>query len=346
MHSFQLSRQIAVLALLCCVALTGCGRDVEPEDPSTGFERALARVGEGVSPTGTGFGWIDLDTARSLTGSADALGPGPEDFVRSSDLLEAVGVDTSNAEAATSIAASYGYAVRLDGVDAGRLPRLLEAAGATSKRVGDWTNYDLGDQWEAPLMGPLSVLRDFASRVAVGPDGVILSRTGSARRALQDAGRSPLEEPANAFAAECLGGVSSARTLLGTFTHNPFASPDLIAIGVRPKAPAREVLCAIGDSVERAEEWVRRLSESFSAGAREPLSGEPISRSVSEAQVDELDEGGFYAARVEITLAEGEHPGFLYGALVRGSVLPFLGAPKPIPDGTQLRLRVSPAPPP
>lgn len=345
MHSFRRSRQIAALALVACVGLAGCDDDSNPETSSTGFERALARVGEGVSPTGTGFGWIDLDTARPLTGSAGALGPGPEEFVRRSDRLEAVGIDISNAEAATSVAASYGYAVRLDGADVRRLPRLLEAAGASSRRVGEWRNFDLGAQWEAPLEGPLSVLRDFAARIAVSRDGVILSRTESARKALQDEGGSPLEAPANSFAAECLGDVSSARTLPGTFTHNAFASPDLIAVGVRPDAPAREALCAIGDSRERAEEWVRGLSESFSSGAREPLSGEPISRSVSEARVDALDDDDFFAARVEITLAEGERPGFLYGALVRGSVLPFVGAPKPIPDGTRLKLGPSPARP-
>ena len=167
---------------------------------------------------------------------------------------------------------------------------------------------------------------------------MILSRVGRARQALEDANGSALADPGNRFAAECLGEVTSARTLLGTFTHNAYASPELIAVGVRPGPAPSEVLCAIGDDQEAAEDWRRELSRSFAPGSVEPITGAPISRSVDSASVDGLDGDGMYAARAEVRLAGPKAQGFLYGALVQGSVLPFLGAPKPIPDGTRLSL--------
>lgn len=347
MHKCRARGALALITLAIAVAIGGCGEDAPQAsgDPLTAFERALNRVGEGVSPTGTGYGWIDLEPRRAAPGTAGALGPGLDELVTRDRRLRAIGIDLSEVEAATSVAASYGYAVRLDGASAGRLARLLRAVGATRRRVGGWTNYDLGEQWQAPLRGRLSGIRDFAARIAVSRDAVILSRTESAREALQDRGRAPLEVPAISLATGCLGEVSSARMLPGTFTHNPFESPDLIALGVQPGVPTREVLCAIGESRERAEKWQRALVASFSPGAEEPLSGEPISRLVSAVEVDGVAQDGLYAARAEIELAEGERPGFLYGALVRGSVLPYVGAPKPIPEGTRLQLKASPARP-
>lgn len=333
-------RRLSLLAIVAAFAgAIGCDDSSPgPDEPPTGFERALERVGEGISATGTGFGWIDLGRASRAGQLALALGPGLEDLLRRPARLSSVGIDIADARDATSVAASYAYGVRLDGARADRLARLLRAAGATTDSAGEWTNFDLGEEWEAPLEGPLAPLEDYAARVAIAPDAVILSRVARVREALQDTGASPLEVPMNRLAAECLGDVDSARTLLGSFTHNPFASPELIAVGVRRGDPPHEVLCALGQEPEQARAWERSLVASFAPSASEPLTGEPISRSVAAADVDGFERDGLGAARAELELASGEPPGFLYGALVRGSVLPYVGAPKPIPDGTRLEL--------
>ena len=132
------------------LGLVGCGGDnaPSPEEAHTGFQRALDHVGEGVSPSGTGYGWVELDSSHKAE-VAGALGPGAEDFVKQPDRLRSVGIDPSSAETATSVATSYGLAVRFDGLEPGRLPALLRMAGATPRREGEWTEYDLGEEWEA-----------------------------------------------------------------------------------------------------------------------------------------------------------------------------------------------------
>lgn len=325
----------AVAALL--ILPSGCGEAGSGGDEAraTGYAEALESVGDGVSPIGTGYGWIDLAATPSPGVVALALGPGPSTFIAHPGTLRPFGIDPGDADTATSIAASYGYGIRLDGVDPRALRKRLLAAGAGASRAGVWTDLDLGSEWEAPLSGALAPLRDYAARVGIGPGAVILARTASAREALEDASGSALEAPANRFAASCLGEVDSARTLPGTFTHNSFSSPDLIAVGTAAGSPAREVLCAIGDDPATADRWAEALERSFAPGATEPLLGTPVRRSVAGVEVGRVDDAdaGLYAARAELTLARSHPPGFLFGALVRGSVLPFVGAPAPTEDG-------------
>lgn len=342
-------RTVAALAALAVAAATGagCGDGEKPASettPPTRYEAALASVGEGVSPTGVGFGWIDLSAAPGARDVALALAPGPSAFLAHPGLLRAVGLDAAEADAATSVTASYGYGVRLDGVDPGRLARRLREADAKRHRTGEWTEYDIGGEWEAQLSGPLAPLRDYAARVAVAPDSVILARTASSREALEDRAGSALDAPSNRFAASCLGDVDSARIMPGNFTHNAFASPELIAIGTRWGQPADEVLCAIGDDRKEANGWAAALEQSLARGSRDPLLGTPIGRSVAGVRVERVagEASGLHAARAELTLTAGQDPGFLYGALVRGSILPYVGAPPPIREGTRLKLGDSP----
>ncbi len=330
----------AVLGVVATLAVpvSGCGDEGSSGDEAatTGYEAALESVGAGVSPVGTGVGWIDLTATPDPRSVALALAPGPSSFIAHPALLRSLGIEAIEADSATSVAASYGYGVRLDGIDPGALEKRLVFAGAKADRQGEWTELDLGSEWQAQLEGSLAPLRDYAARVAIGPDSVILSRTANAREALEDTSGSALEAPINRFAASCLGDVDSARTLPGTFTHNAFSSPGLIAIGVAGGSPAREVLCAIGDEESSADEWAGALEQSFAADAVEPLLGTSIRRSVRGAEVERLgdEQAGLAAARAEITLAPAQRPGYLYGALVRGSVLPYVGAPAPTSDAT------------
>ena len=83
-------------------------------------------------------------------------------------------------------------------------------------------------------------------------------------------------------------------------------------------------------SADDAEEQASALRESFAPDATEPLTGEPMSDLVASAEVEELADGDLYAARATLE-PPGVRQGLLFGALVRGSVLPYLGAPEPIP---------------
>ena len=242
------------------------------------------------------------------------------------------GFDPLTADAAIGLGASYACGVRFDGVNAARLGDRLDAAGARSYRIGAWTVYDLGEQAQAPTSGPLADLDTFAARVAIRNGAVIMARVDSTRYALLGVGGSTVADEALAFGAACLGEVDAARTLPGGFTHNAVASPDLIALGRRVGAPAGgEVLCAVDRSADDAEEQASALRESFAPDATEPLTGEPMSDLVASAEVEELSDGDLHAARATIELAPGARQGLLFGALVRGSVLPYLGGPEPVP---------------
>ena len=334
-HDTRFSVALSVLAL--CGAVFGCGEPGEttPDEPEpTGFELALEEVGEGILPSGTGFGWIDLAANRPSSRTATALGP---DSVADPGFrgLDAFGIEPGDSDSITSLVASYTLGVRLDEVPTQRLSRSLDAAGADAERSDGWMLYDhpgFAVPYPSP---PLSHLGALGSRIAIRGDSVVLARVDTARRALLGRGESPISrDPMLALAAECLGEVESARTQPANFTHNAEASPDLLAVGVSAGAgPPAEVLCAIGTSVARADEQAEALRESFAAGAKDRVTRRPIADSVGDVEVDQLSGDGVYAARARLELAAGEPPGFLYGAIFRGSLLTFVGAPVPIPGG-------------
>ena len=336
-------RKTAYLIAVCALVVAGCGGGADELDEpaeSTEFERALEGVGEGVAPASIGFGWIDIAAIRDVASPdavrevAAALGPGADELLeRSAAIKRTTGFDPLAADAVTSLGASYAFGVRFQGVKAGRLGALLGEAGARAYPIGAWTAYDLGEQGQASTSGPLAALDSLTSRVAIRPGAAILARVDSARHALLGVGESPLADERLAFATACLGDVEVARTLPGGFTHNAVASPALIAIGRRPgPSSARgEVLCAIGDSEADAERQAEALTETFAPGATEPLTGEPMTELVAGAEVDELADGDLHAARARLEPAPAAPPGLLFRALVRGSVLPYVGAPEPIP---------------
>src|SRR5262245_37042904 len=292
---------------------------------------ALDGVGRGISPSGIGFGWVDIAAIRDAAGpaavreAAAALGPGADELLElGSGLRRSAGFDPLTADAAIGLGASYAFGVRFDGVNAARLGDRLDASGARSYRIGAWIVYDLGEQAQAPTSGPLADLGTFAARVAIRDGAVIMARVDSTRYALLGVGGSTVADEALAFGAACLGDVDAARTLPGGFTHNAVASPDLVALGRRVGAPAgaEEVLCAVDRSADDTEEQASALRESFAPDATEPLTGEPMSDLVASAEVEELADGDLHAARATIELAAGARQGLLFGALVRGSVLP------------------------
>jgi hypothetical protein len=330
--------RVAASVAAAVLMLAGCSGD--PEEGQTRLERALRGLGAGVSATGSGFGWADLQELRpdSLDPgfAADALGPGADDLLDdAAQILAATGMDPDAASSAVAIGGSYALGARLDGVAPGHLPELLRRAGARERREGSWTYFDLGKQADSVTAGPLRPFGALVSRTAVGPDGVVLARFDAARTSLTgEGGELDLAGTRVEPALECLGEVAAARLIPGTFTHNPAASPELIAMGVRSprdREPPREVLCAVDDSEERADARAAALEAAFAEGASDPVTGRPMAALAPASEVGIERDGEHWLTRVELAPPEGAEPGFLFAGFVRGSVLTYLGAARPVP---------------
>jgi hypothetical protein len=323
----RLTAAAATLMLVVPMIAIGCGDD---EGPATELEEAIAAVGDGVSPTGVGFGWLEPAAVSAGSSTAgDALGPGADDVIEdAAQIRRGTGFDPASADTAVALTSSYALAVLFKGAEPGRLPELLTAAGAKSRESGDWTLYKLGGFGHGETAGPLAPFGALVSRIAIGPQGVVLARFRPARDALiSEPGTLAAESPKLRAAAGCLGEVAAARMQLGTHTYNQRAAPDLTAVGLREDG--REVLCAIDDSEEDSERQRAALEEAFAPEAVDVLTGEPISNEFASAGIDGETEGDLYVARAELEPAQGAEPGHLFRALVRGSALTYLGAPNP-----------------
>lgn len=329
--------KVAVVAVAAAVGLGACGGGEEPPS-STAFARALDTIGEAVLPGGTGFGWVDVEAvgaggpSREGDWAASALGPGADEVLERRAEIEAeTGLDLSTASQALALSGSYSFGVRFDGVAPDGLERSYRRAGAAPTALEGWTALDLGDQPRIALGTRLEVLGSLGTRTALRDDAVILARFEGARRALAGGGSSPLSDAGVALAASCLGDVIAARTQLATHTYNRPAAPDLLAVGVRaPSGPGREeVICALDDSESAVSGYADALERTLVPGGRDALTGERFDALVADAEVDTLADGDLHAARAELTLSADREPGLLLGALNRGSVLTYVGAPEP-----------------
>lgn len=240
-----------------------------------------------------------------------------------------LGFDPAEADSALSLGGSYAFAVRLDGIPPGRLPALLEAAGASRAESDRWTTYDLGNPAEGPTRGPLSELGALASRVATAADSVVVARDEGARRSLIRARGGELSAERIELASECLGDVVAARMVPGAFTYNVPVAPELIAFGVA--AGGEEVLCTVDDDPAAGAAREGALRSALAPSARDGVSGEPMSELVGGFELGSERAGDKTVTRAAITRAPGTPPGFLFRAFPRGSTLTYLGSRRPIP---------------
>jgi hypothetical protein len=91
---------------------------------------------------------------------------------------------------------------------------------------------------------------------------------------------------------------------------------DLIAVGIKRD---REVLCVLGGTAERSREIASALRTSLAPDARDPRTGEPMSKLVSSVEVETSSYDGVEVVRAELTPVGG--PGFLFGTIARGSLI-------------------------
>jgi hypothetical protein len=95
---------------------------------------------------------------------------------------------------------------------------------------------------------------------------------------------------------------------------------DLVAVGVE-RGGGREALCVLGGTADRAGEVADALEAGLAPDAREPRTGERMSKLVSAADVQNSTYEDVEVVRAELTLAAGQKPGFLFDAASRGSLV-------------------------
>ncbi len=320
-------------AALCAVSAAGCGQGEDARD--TSFQQAIASAGGGVSATGVGMGWVDMEVLprRDLAWAAAALGPGAATLVDQPAAVEReLAFDPAAATQALAITTSYALAVRLEGVGAPRLASELVEAGASRSESGRWSVFDLGNPAEGETSGPLATLGALASRTAVSPQAIVLARDEGARTSLIRAEPGELGSERIDLATDCLGDVVAARLVPGTFTFNVPAAPELIAFGVR--SDSTEALCAIDLESSAGDARDDAMRAAFARGARDGVTGEPIASLFAEAEITRSEgAGGATVTRAVLTRAPGSSPGEILEAFPRGSTLTYLGSRRPIPLG-------------
>jgi hypothetical protein len=91
---------------------------------------------------------------------------------------------------------------------------------------------------------------------------------------------------------------------------------ELIAVGIKRD---REVLCVLGGTAERARETAVTLRASLAPDARDPRTGEQMSKFVEPgADVEASSYEGVEVVRAEVTPVT---TGFFFGAIARGSIV-------------------------
>jgi hypothetical protein len=314
-----------LVALALALALVGCGED--QDRPSGPLAEALSEIGGGGEHGSLGVGWTEPELAREAgidrTLMARALGPNAETVVQTApELRRRIGLDPLSARRLVSVGGSYAFGLRLDGVD-GEGPRdALIGAGGHTKRSGDITLVDVGGYAEVPQPLLRSEVLGLGARDAFGPDFALLAISLTARSALLGRGDRLIDQPIYRAAADCLGNVVAVRMVPERLLLSVEVGIDLVAVGIKRD---REVLCVLGGTPERAGEIATNLRGSLAGDARDPRTDEPMSKLVADVQVGSSSYEGVEVVRTELTPVGG--PGFLFGAIARGSLLQLINGP-------------------
>ena len=291
--------------------------------PETPLAAALASVGGGGENGSLGVGWAEprlvarMDAGAELI--ADAIGPNAASVVESaSELRRRFGLDPLRARRLISVGGSYAFGLRLDGLAAPRLQRALRDAGGRERGVGAAAGLDVGGYASVP--GPLlrAGILGLGARDAFGPESLILAISDTARAALLGEGGRLLDQPIYAAAAECLGEpVAAARLTPAKLLLSTELGFEQVAIGV---AEDHGVICVLGYSQARADEFAATMRRSLALDAREPRTGRPISDYLSAATISTDERDGIAIVRAELTPAPGAEPGFAFDTVARGSL--------------------------
>jgi hypothetical protein len=298
----------------------------------------MSAVGTPPAPTIPGIGWVDVRALRRSLPSAavgarvaaGAVGPGGDALVeRRRALGRAASLDLLVAHRLISLAYSYTMGLRIDGVRAAGVRRLLARSRPRQLGIGTWTLLDAGEEGQAPPGA--RTLGALGARTAFHDRSVVLARSDDSRASLLGHGEPLVDDPPYDFAARCLGNVFAARILPAFFLRSADRGIDLVGVGV---APARqEVLCAVGRSPDAARAQAAALGSAFAPGTTDPVTGRRMRALVSRFRVEQMTEGDLHASRAQLVLARPEDPGFLFRALTSAGVLDYLGSRQRPPHG-------------
>ena len=310
------------LAVVLLLALAGCGSEPEDRPPSGPLAETLADVGGGGANGSLGIGWAEprvVEEGGAGAGLiADALGPNAGSVIEVAPLLRRrFGFDPLSAERLVSVGGSYAFGLRLDGVDGRQLGVALTRADDRVEQTDRLELADVGDYAVVPEPLLRAGVRGLGARDAFGRALTVLAISETARASLLGRGDRLLEQPIYRAAADCLGDVVAARMIPDKLLLSTELGVEMVALGV---AGSREVLCVLGGTSERAGEVAASVESSLASDAREPRSGESMADLVRAFDVATAPYEGVEVVRAELTLADGQPPGFLFDAVSRGSL--------------------------
>lgn len=317
----------AALALALVLAACGGGED-PPPDP---LRAALATIAPGHAGA-SGAGFVDVarlrrsGRTRSMIAEVFALGLGPggdDVFEQAASLRRALGLDPFQASRAVSVAGSYAFGVRLDDVLTSGVGQRLAEEEVAGGALPAWTMLDLGRERSIPDRLEVEGLGPRAARIAVDPARVVFASFAQARSQLMGGRRSLLDDPVTSLAADCLGDAVAARIVPGRLTLSRDVGADLVAAGIL--ADGRERVCFAGGDDAPLLADARLLEDAFDLDREDPVTRQPLRRALSSADVELLEEDGAAAGRVELTLAPGSDPGFVFRSLNTGALVAYVG---------------------
>ncbi len=305
------------LTLAFALGSSGCGERTEtiPERPTGAFAAALATVSGSPANTGIGVGWLDQAALRDLGGEqgaiSEALAPNASAvYAASPALARRFGFDPRRAERLLSVGGSYAFGLRMDGVAAPRLERILIRDGAKHRLEGSATLVDAAPYASVPQPLLDAGVRGLGARDAFTADATVLAISDTARATLAGGGQRLVDNPTYAAAADCLGDVVAARVIPAKLVRSAELGVDLIALGIERPPPGgsfgHEVICTVGSSAEVADRSAEALRSALAPGAADPITDDAISGAVASADVQRLQARGLELVRGRIDLAAGQ----------------------------------------
>lgn len=318
----------SLLVLIVSFALIGCGDDSGSPAPSGPLAEALGEIGGGGEHGSLGVGWTEPRLARAAGVApglmATALGPNAESVLEAAPALRRrFGFDPLSADRLVSVGGSYAFGLRLEGVDASGLRSSLMRAGGHPKQGEDGEDLvDVGPYAQVPAPLLRAGIFGLGARDAFGPNFAVLAISATSRADLLGHAGLLIDQPIYRAAADCLGNVVAARMVPERLLLSVEVGIELVAVGIQPD---REVLCVLGGTADRSHEIAATLRESLAPDARDPRTGERMSRLIEDVDVTASSYEDVQVVRAELTPVGG--PGFLFGTIARGSLIQLVNGP-------------------
>lgn len=305
---------------LSALCLAACGGGSDEGHPPGPLADSLSEIGGGGEHGSLGVGWTEpraaLRAGLDPEAIARALGPNAQSVVEAAPVLRRrFGLDPLAAERLVSVGGSYAFGLRIDGLPARGLRSALRAPG--SSKPGEGAELvDVGGYAQVPDTLLSAGVLGLGARDAFGPDFAVLAISENSRASLLGRNGRLIDQPIYRAAADCLGDVVAARMVPDKLLLSVETGVELVAVGLRR---GREILCVLGGTEERSRQVDSALRASLAPSARDPRTGEPMSRLVRDVRVRSGSYEEVPVVRVELTSVEG--PGFLFSAIGRGSLV-------------------------